>query len=273
MRLGLQMWSIFDVVMEKGFAAAMREVRKIGYEGIEFAMHGNPTVSALTGIAPRDLKAMLDDAGIVPIGHHLPEPKVVLDNWSSVVEEIQTLGVPYSGIGPAFYGDRTPFSDQKETYALYANLCGMLRDAGTQPVVHGSAYGFLLDYKGRHVIEGMLEEIGLDLLQPEFDTAWMIIGRVDPVEYIHKYANHVDLLHLKDFHPPIEESDYLMVRHNTVADHGRGTAVGEDGVQDVGQIVRAAGESGVKWLITELWNEPNSMENAAKSLENISRYL
>ena len=63
------------------------------------------------------------------------------------------------------------------------------------------------------------------------------------------------------------------MQHNEVCDHHFGCAVGDNGVQDVGQIVDAADQCGVKWVLTELWNEPNSMENAKISADNILKYL
>ena len=119
----------------------------------------------------------------------------------------------------------------------------------------------------------MIEEAGVDLIQPEFDTAWMICSGNDPVELLEKYQGHVDILHFKDYHPIPYSSDYILVQHNEVCDHHFGCAVGDNGVQDVGQIVDAADQCGVKWVLTELWNEPNSMENAKISADNILKYL
>jgi len=83
----------------------------------------------------------------------------------------------------------------------------------------------------------------------------------------------VDILHFKDYHPVPYDTEYILVRHNEVCDHHRGCAVGDNGVQDVASIVAAAEECGTKWVLTELWNEENSLENARISAENIKKYL
>ena len=54
-------------------------------------------------------------------------------------------------------------------------------------------YGYLHDYKGRPTYQGMIEEAGIDLIQPEFDTAWMICSGNDPIELLKKYRGHVDI--------------------------------------------------------------------------------
>ncbi len=73
--------------------------------------------------------------------------------------------------------------------------------------------------------------------------------------------------------PPMEDSDYILVRHNEICDNHRGCAVGDHGIQDIGTIIPAARACGTKWLMTELWNEPESLKNAEISIENLKKYL
>ncbi|NLG37648.1 MAG: sugar phosphate isomerase/epimerase, partial [Clostridiales bacterium] len=182
------------------------------------------------------------------------------------------LGEEYSAAFPLFYGDREVSKGQIAKYVRFREVVRMFRDSGVKLVVHGSGYGYLNDYKGRLVIEGMLEEANAD---PELDTCWMILGGVDVEKYIRKYRGRVDLLHLKDFKPPYEESEYVIVRQNSIENRWREcyTAVGQDGVLDLPRVVKTAVECGTKWLIVELWNERESLENACVSAENIRRYL
>ena len=50
-----------------------------------------------------------------------------------------------------------------------------------------------------YAIDVIYREVTADLLQPEFDTCWVKVTGVDPVDYIRKYAGRQEILHLKDF--------------------------------------------------------------------------
>ncbi|MFR6332892.1 MAG: hypothetical protein ACLUOI_31730 [Eisenbergiella sp.] len=94
--------------------------------------------------------------------------------------------MPYAAIAPIFYGDRTPFEEQRRLYKETVRLSRLFKENGIQLQVHCAAFGFLKDYKGRNTVEGMFEECSLEYLQPEFDTAWMICSEIDPHEYLAK---------------------------------------------------------------------------------------
>ena len=41
----------------------------------------------------------------------------------------------------------------------------------------------------------------------------------------------------------------------------------------MGDIIKTAEKAGTKWIVTELWNEKNSLENARSSADLIKKYL
>lgn len=272
MKIGIQMWSINDICMQEGLPHAFRMIRDIGYEGFEFALGDCAALEEKCGMPADQVKKAADDVGLQLLGTHLSFDHLMKDP-NPIIAECKELGLPYAAIGPAFWGDRTPFAEQKKIYQEVKKLAELFKKNGIQLQVHCSAFGYLRDHCGRHVVDGMFEEAGLENLQPEFDTAWMICGGVIPTVYLQKYAGYVDLLHFKDFHPPMEDSDYLMVRHNEVNEHHKGCAVGDNGIQDLSSIVAAAQKAGTKWVLVELWNESNSLENAEISLQNLQKYL
>ena len=274
LKLGLQMWSIHDVFVNQGFEKALQEMSKMGYEGLEFALGGSATLSDRCGypVDPKELKKMMEAYGVEPLGSHIAFGEF-MKNPEVVLQECLDLGLKSAAVGPAFEGDRTPHGDQIEKYKQITEGARVFKENGIQFQVHCAVYGYLHDYKGRPTYQGMIEEAGIDLIQPEFDTAWMICSGNDPIELLKKYRGHVDILHFKDYHPVPYDTEYILVRHNEVCDHHRGCAVGDNGVQDVASIVAAAEECGTKWVLTELWNEENSLENARISAENIKKYL
>lgn len=272
MKLGLQMWSIHNVCVEKGMDEALRLSSEMGYKGFEFALGDCATLKERVGAEPAEVKKALNAYGIQAIGSHISWEQL-LENPDPVLKDCTDFEVPYAAIAPVFYGDRTPFEDQRAAYKKLVEISRLFKSNGIQLQVHCAAFGFLRDYKGRYTVAGMFEECGLEYLQPEFDTAWLICSEIDPHEYLMKYKNFVDILHLKDYHAIPEHSPYVLVRHNTICDHGYGCGVGENGVQDVGDIIKTAEAAGTKWIVTELWNEPNALERAKASAELIKKYL
>ena len=49
--------------------------------------------------------------------------------------------------------------------------------------------------------KGCLKHAVWTIYSQEFDTAWMICSKIGIREYLQKYKNHVDILHLKDYKP------------------------------------------------------------------------
>ena len=85
----------------------------------------------------------------------------------------------------------------------------------------------------------------------------------------------MDILHFKDFQPPMEDSDYILVRHNEICDNHRGCAVGDHGIQDIGTIIPAARACGTKWLMTgSCGMSRESLKNCPEiGIENLKKYL
>lgn len=274
MKLGLQMWSIHDVCLDKGIVKALEIVKELGFDGFEFALNDRGTVQDLFGLPPAEVRKALVANEVEGIGYHASSARL-FENPEPIIRDCLELEVPYVAIGPVFYGDRTPHRTQVELVKKVEKAAKRLKENGIQLQVHCAAYGYLRDHKGRYTVDGMFEDVGLEYLQPEFDTAWMICGGVDPAEYLNKYRGYVDLLHFKDYRPlPAEDdSEYVLVRHDTVNDYGFGCAVGENGVLDLPSVLRAAADAGTKWAIAELWNEPESLENARISAQNMLKYL
>lgn len=275
MDLGLQMWSVHDICVNEGFEAVMKRIKPMGYNGFEFAINSGATLSERVGykVDPKELKRMMDHYGVKPIGSHI-DLGALLRDPDTVLEECLALELPYVGTGPSFEADRLPKPDQIARNERIAKAAKLLNANGIKLQVHCAAYGWMNDYRGRLTSEGMIEDAGgLDYLEPELDLAWLVCAGLDPVEYMRKYKGNLGIVHFKDFHALPEWSEYILVRHNTICEHGYGCAVGDNGVLDLETLVRTAKENEAEWIVTELWNEPDSMENAKISADNLRKHL
>ena len=88
--VALQLYSIRDEV-QKDMKAALKKVKNMGYDGVEFA--------GLYGHAPAEVKAICEEVGLTPISAHVPIDEMVKDPEGTVAayEEIgcKFIVVPY----------------------------------------------------------------------------------------------------------------------------------------------------------------------------------
>ena len=64
-QVALQMYTVRDEAA-KDFKGTMRKVGQIGYAGAELAGTG--------GLSAQELKALLDESGLIPVGSHVGVP-------------------------------------------------------------------------------------------------------------------------------------------------------------------------------------------------------
>jgi len=243
-KIGLQLYTVRETI-KRDFVGALREVAHIGYSGVEFA-------GDMGGYAPRELRRLLDDLGLRPIGGH-----VGIDDLNrgleQTLERYAALGARYVGVAwlpPA-----------------YRNADGWLR-AGKlmeQAALKARSHGLVFHYhnhdfeferlpNGKYGLDQLFESTDPGLVKAELDVYWVKKGGEDPILYIQKLAGRVPLIHLKDM----------------TADEQRTFACVGDGVLDFQAILAAGDASGVDWYIVEQDICPRGeLESARRSYENI----
>ncbi|MCD7995331.1 MAG: sugar phosphate isomerase/epimerase [Clostridia bacterium] len=274
MNLGIQMWSVHDHCVEKGFEEVFRIVKEMGYTGFEYALGGDITLKDRCGIDARTASEAAGKMDMKILGCHMPVDKV-LSMPEEVLKECQALELPYVGIGSPFKADRTSFENQKKIQQQLGRAARFFKENGVQMQIHCGVSEFLYDYEDKYVVDGLMDAVGAEYLQPEFDTQWLMCCGVDIESMFKKYKGHIDVVHLKDSLDIENKYRYLMAKYDEICDrfNEEGFAVGNHGMLDLQKAVASAGENGAKWLVVELWNEKNSLEHAEISAENIRKYM
>ena len=72
--VALQLYSVRDE-LEADFEGTVRKVKELGYDGVEFA--------GLYGKSAAEVKALLDEVGLIPVSAHVP-----LDDLVQKTEEL-----------------------------------------------------------------------------------------------------------------------------------------------------------------------------------------
>ena len=228
-KIGLQLYSVCEG-MEKDMELTLKKVREMGYDCVEFAGY--------FGKSAEEVKAILDKYGLEAVSEHCDYTEFV-KNKKECVEFIETLGLKYSAI---------PFMD-KEKHAGGKLFCDavseisetaeMLKEHGIQMCYHNHDFEFF-KYDGKFLMDWLLDTVSG--LWTELDLGWVEIAGINPGECLKKYAGKSKIVHLKDFKPIGEDEKGKKLYEFTVLG---------DGVQNFEQILSAAEETGVEYLIVE----------------------
>ena len=265
LHIGLQMISVKDVT-PKDIIGVMKEVADVGYEGVEFAR-------GFFGKTAQQIKDACDEFGLIPISDHV-FIELMREDIDAVIANCKTLEMPYIAFpGP---GMDTHHAPEEEIVALIEDIrriATKFKENGIQCTLHSPMEMYERDQNGEALFDRIMREIPKDLLLAQIDTAWALVGGFDPADYIRKYAGRVDVIHIKDFMPPIPSQEVMADRRE--AAYLQDADVGE-GIQDVPRIIEACKESGVKWIIVEHMEKEvyeDSIAAVANSLKNIKKYL
>lgn len=247
--LALQLYSIRDYIDRVGLAKALLDVSELGYRGVEFAGYYEKSA--------RDLKAMLADAGLVPVGTHVTRQDFTNKNYERNVEFELAYGntlmiSPIGGNIPVKYEliqseERVNLNAKQEDSAkrivdLYnqaAEKCGRL---GMRIGLHNHRWEHRLVFRDGTTFWDYFFSHTDPRVQMEQDVGWSACAGVDPIAQYTKYPHRSATLHAKEnggLHP---------VRFEGILGQC-GEAVPK-GV-DWDGVIAAAKSDGVDWMVVE----------------------
>ena len=221
------------------FADGLKRLRDIGYRGVEAA--GVPLIEGPDpAISARELRRMLDDAGLTCVGAHA-RWREIRDDTSAVVERLQELDCSIISI-PAFVDEFDRFEPASyDTFAGEAALVAqILGEHGIRLGYHHHAHEFLrFGADRRTMFDVLVDEPSLAL---EIDVYWAAFGGVDPAGLIERLSGRVPLLHCKDLE---------MVRDDEAGARPFFAPVGE-GNLDWDRILAASHAAGTEaWIVEQ----------------------
>jgi sugar phosphate isomerase/epimerase len=234
MKIGLQLYTIRDSYGNtEEFKTALKKVKELGYEGVEFAGYAD--------MAAEDLKSYLNVIGLIAISSHQS-----LDDLENNLEEI----IRYNKIlGSKFVVCAFAPTNNMEEVERVVRVMGKakkeLEETGLMPLYHNHSH----ELKNISDLCIPLELIK-DSCNLELDTYWAFHAGVEPCSYIRKNIDNISLLHLKD-------GNF----------EGHPMAIGE-GYNNIKGIVETAKIAGLEWVIVENDNPtPDGLSDVARSIE------
>jgi|YNPNPStandDraft_1061719.scaffolds.fasta_scaffold15616_2 sugar phosphate isomerase/epimerase len=239
--IALQLYSLREAAA-KDYAAVVRQVAAMGYDGVEPAGFPGTTAQA-AGQLFRELGLK------VPAAHIFPPP--IGAKAAEAADTLAAIGCTRLVTGFGRDNFKT-LDDTKRSCDIFNQAYAEAKARGLRMAIHNHWWEYQ-PIEGRYPYQVMLELLdpGIEL---EIDTYWVKTGGVDPVQAIQEAGPRATLLHIKD--GPANTSDPMV-------------AVGE-GVMDFPAILRAATHA--EWLIVELDRCATDMAEAvAKSVKYLKQ--
>ena len=238
--IAIQLFSVRDTMSEdvQGTLIALKEM---GYDGVEFA--------GLYGKTAQELKEMCDNIGLIPISSHIGFPSIRDDLERHIVDSV-SLGVKYVAIS-SMHREFHIGGDQSEgVYNDLKNISARFAEKGIKLLYHNHSYE-MIEFEGKRLHEWLFDIMSPDELQPELDTGWLQLEVGEAEQYIRKFKNRCDLVHVKSYYA---KDGFDAIPHSPDTFKPRDTfdfCNYELGRLDVLAIVNASKESGAKWLVVE----------------------
>ena len=232
MKYSVQLYTLRDDIKDAaGLLRILPEIRKIGFEGVEFA--------GFYGLDPVTLRKALDDAGLTVTGTHCGMGDFLPGNIDSTIAYHKAIGSRLIGTGG---GPHRTDADADRTSLIFewANKYG--EDKGVKFYYHTHYTEFEPLESGRLPVDVIKNGAYM-----EIDTYWSFYAKADTRGWLLANRDRVAALHIKD------------------GIDGHPCALGE-GQNDLPTVVKTANEIGMKWLVLEDDTPtPNGIEDIKRS--------
>lgn len=267
---GVQLWSVKDA-LESDPAGTLRKIGAMGYREVE--LYELPR-------SPVEFKKQCNDAGLKIVGGHFYLQS--LANRATIDAALQ-LGMHYiivvfptlrsisdrdissmsvSELNPLY--QRISVDDYRWNAEEFNRYGALVKRDGLQLGYHNHAID-LKTFGNHSAYEILIESTQPELVVFEMDCGHMIHAGADPIKYLRKYPQRIQLLHLKDLKPGYGISASIDTEEkDTNAELGAG-------VIDWKALFRVAAQGNVKHYFVE--HEGQMAHPPLESIANSLEYL
>ncbi|MDR3251030.1 MAG: sugar phosphate isomerase/epimerase [Tannerella sp.] len=199
--LGLQLYSLRDMVRDEGIRKVLETVAAMGYNSLEAASYGD---GKLYGLEPTELKKIIDDLGMKltssHIGHNLTDDHSAdMAWWNKAIEAHNAAGVKYLIMPSSPLNGAGATLDNVKRYGEYFNEIGLISAGASIGFgYHNHNFEFANKIDGVPVYDFLLENTSPDHVGFQLDVFWIKKGGYEPLDYMKKYSKRIKTLHIKD---------------------------------------------------------------------------
>lgn len=217
-QIALQLWSIQEACKEN-FYEALKEVKKSGYDGVEFAGY--------YGKSAAEVKSCLDELGLQVAASHIPYEALHkhLEETLAFEKEIGNtrIVVPYATF--------QTFEEWKTFIAEMEEIAKQAAEEGMDFFYHNHAHEFT-EIPGQDILDYVVKNT--KHINLEMDLYWLAYSGTDVLPWIEEHKDRIGLFHMKDMQESPRES----------------TEIGS-GVLPMKEYAQVAKQLALPWLIVE----------------------
>jgi Sugar phosphate isomerases/epimerases len=199
--VGLQLYSLRDMVNDEGIEKVLQAVAKMGYTNLETAAYND---GKFYGKAPTELKKMAEDLGMKLTSSHLnrnisSDKDADMAWWDKATEAHNAAGMKYMVVPMSPLTGEAATLDNVKRYCDYYNAIALVTAGQSiQFGYHNHAFEFEGKINGKSVYDHMLELTSPRHVMFQLDVYWIKKGGYDPVDYMRRFADRIKILHIKD---------------------------------------------------------------------------
>lgn len=184
-QVGLQLYTVREL-LEQDFEGTLRQIAKLGYQGVEFA--------GFYGRTFKQVQSILEETGLKVVGAHTPYERLLnhLDEEIAFNQAIGNFNLVFPYLEEK---DRGRWNEVIQDIQSIGTKCA---EKGMTLLYHNHEFELTNTLEGQPVLDVIFNKVPSSLLQVELDACWVYYGGYDPVEYIKKFNERVQLLHIKD---------------------------------------------------------------------------
>ena len=244
--IGVQLYSV-SKQFNGDVLGTLAGVKKIGYDGVEFAGYADNDA--------KTLRKLLDDNGLACCGSHIQLNTMIGDELQKTIEFNQILGNKYLVV-PMMPREHTKSIDG---WAKAAELFNGIAEKVTPLGMHIGYHNHSMEFQsmeGQTPWDVFLGKANKNVFM-QLDIGHCLHGGGDPVAVLHKYAGRAITVHVKEWSPT-----------------NRAALVGEGEVQwpDVFEACESVG--GTEWYIIEEESRSyEGLEGIDRSIRNLKKLL
>ena len=243
MKKSVQLYSI-RLLCEKDLEQGLKAVSELGYDGVEFA--------SLYDNSAETVKSWLIKYNLEVQGAHVA-PELMFDEPEKTIEYHKAIG--NTRIICPWYDIKT-IDDVMELVRKIKAVAPLYKAAGMKLYYHNHAHEFQ-KHEDKYFIDILAENTTADELSLEFDVYWVFRGGENPVDYLTKYADRIDIFHAKD----------------GTMDSDAPVGMGE---LDFPAIFETAKKIGAEWAVIESEADSSAeaqVEDIKICIENVKKYI
>lgn len=246
--LAAQLYTVRDQT-EKDFAGTIKQVARIGYEGVEIAGFGNMA-------SPEEAADVLKAAGLKVCGAHVGIEQLESD-LAGTLAKYRAVGCEAIIVPWLPEGRRKDVAGWKAFAKALNKLGKQVRKEGFKFGYHNHSFEFALIGKGQTGMDILMDQTDEETVGFELDCFWVVHGGKCPACFIKEHARRMMILHLKDMSDPFER---------------KFANVGE-GLLDMPAIVEAGTRAKVPWFVVEQDNcyGQNTLDALRVSYRNLKK--